>query len=831
MSIRPSCLAAIALVFSTSPSFADPRPTAAADPHLDAFGDPLPQYASARFGTIRFRHGAAITALALSPDGKHLASGGQDRLVRIWEADTGKLLRNIRCESPYTASIVFSPDGKRIATNIDSDNVSIFEWSTSNPPVEFKASIIPALDPVASVIVWSGDGKRLGCAVADENAVIIVDADTGKASRRIKKAQRIAFAADSKSFAVGLAGGEIELRSTEDNEVLATLKPKDAKDADAQLVDLRFLPGSDILIAARESGAVAVWDLKKKEISRSITARGPIALLPRGVGDNEGIAAGDGEFIATIDLKTGVSRRGIVRAEPGASFVFAPDGNRVYVAGPGSLIRVWNLTTGKEISRDAGHEGDVRGVSFSTDSKSLLSAGSDGIRLWDVKSRQERAVARRAVPSTVLSMASDRHRFISAVPKSYRIWEPVDLSNEKPFPVSSSHTLESTAERPVVAFSPDGNRVVFASGDKKLAFADPARGTVFEHPMALSSEPLSVAFGPNGRNLLVLNRDGLVHHWSVGQREIGREPADMELWKKRVQRSQRGAVAYSPGGLLVAASSAGRVVVLDSVSGKQWYGFDRQLGEGDVQALVFSPDGRLIAAGHDGPEGLVRIWEIISGKEVVALRGHAGGVNAVAFSPQGTKVASAGADSTILLWDLLLPPGASAKPMTIAEAWVVLDSEDTKTAYRAMGSLMQHGPACVEPLKTGLKEALNNQARIAKLIKQLGEDDFRARKVARAALDKEGLRAKPALHAALEQKLDPEAERLIKLIIESMEQRGLYIPDTGLFGENLRTARAIAVLESVADKDAVAVLESLAKSARDGRITAEAKAALERLSK
>src|SRR5262249_7544340 len=160
----------------------------------------------------------------------------------------------------------------------------------------------------------------------------------------------------------------------------------------------------------------------------------------------------------------------------------------------------------------------------------------------------------------------------------------------------------------------------------------------------LDGEPIALAVGPNGRNLAVMTRDGLVHHWSVGIRGVGAaEPKDLELWRKRVQRSPRPAMAYSPDGLLVAASSAGLVVVMESVNGKQWYGFDRQLGDGDVQALAFSPDGRLIAAGHGGSDGVVRVWEISTGKEVVAFRGHAGGVNAVAFTPKGDRIASAGA--------------------------------------------------------------------------------------------------------------------------------------------------------------------------------------------
>ena len=126
-------------------------------------------------------------------------------------------------------------------------------------------------------------------------------------------------------------------------------------------------------------------------------------------------------------------------------------------------------------------------------------------------------------------------------------------------------------------------------------------------------------------------------------------------------------------------------------------------------------------------------------------------------------------------------------------------------------------------------EQLVGKERIVALIKQLDDDDFRLRKNARDLLEKEGLRALLALRDTLRRKLPGETERLVKLIIENMESRGLNAPNSGLFGESLRAVRSIHVLEHVGGKEAIRVLETLAASKDDVRISQEANAALERL--
>src|SRR5437879_111223 len=89
------------------------RPAAdvAPPPRVDLFGDPLPPGALARLGTVRARHGGAANAVAYAPDGKTLASAGEDQTVRLWDVATGKEIHACAGHRDDVLSVAYAPDG------------------------------------------------------------------------------------------------------------------------------------------------------------------------------------------------------------------------------------------------------------------------------------------------------------------------------------------------------------------------------------------------------------------------------------------------------------------------------------------------------------------------------------------------------------------------------------------------------------------------------------------------------------------------------------------------------------------------------------------------
>ena len=163
----------------------------------DKYGDPLPSGAIARFGTVRLRHEGIVTFAAFSPDGKTLASGGYDCLIRLWERTTGKEIGRLVGYQNTVYTVAFSPDGKVLATGGRESEIRLWDVATCR---ELRAK---GHERYVNSLAFSPDGKTLASG-SDDRTIRLWEVASGKEVRQLGGGRSpvdcVAFSADGRSW-------------------------------------------------------------------------------------------------------------------------------------------------------------------------------------------------------------------------------------------------------------------------------------------------------------------------------------------------------------------------------------------------------------------------------------------------------------------------------------------------------------------------------------------------------------------------------------------------------------------------------------------------------
>jgi WD40 repeat protein len=348
---------------------------------------------------------ASKQSIDFSPDGKKVLTACADRVVRIWNPETGEKMQEFAGHAARTA--VFSKDGKKVLTH-GMDNVRIWDVESGKE----LHTLAEDENPASYSAAFSPDGKKVatvGSAIIGngDDFVRIWDAETGKVLHRLERTKFrvwiVSFSPDSKKIITTDEEKTLRIWNVDTGEKLFDLE-KHASWVFAAV----FSPDGKKILSTSQDTTARIWDAETgKELQR---------LYDHGNGlwyCSENSFSPDSKKVVTTNFGEGGVR------------VWDPLREREIQKNPGHTCRIWDVESGKVLQKLEGHTMAVQHAAFLPDGKKVITRGADHtVRIWDAESGKELQVVKidRAMNSFPPPFSSDGKRIATLDGISARIW-------------------------------------------------------------------------------------------------------------------------------------------------------------------------------------------------------------------------------------------------------------------------------------------------------------------------------------------------------------------------------------------------------------------------
>ncbi len=752
--------------------------------------------------------GAGDSVIAWSPDGKMLASGYDDdnAPIHLWDVATGKEVRQFVGHKEAVDSLVWSSDGKMLASGGSDGTISLWDVITGKE-IRRVGWLAGHRHNVLSV-AWSPDGKTLASGGQD-TTIRLWDIASLKMLRARENAVWRAWS---------LTGLWEELIANR-GRVLGRQR--------TAVTSLAWSPDGRTLASGGGDENIYLWDARTPNKPRRLDARGAAAWSP----DGKTLAVGRRDSpISQWDPVAGKQIR-TLSGFGDSSLACSPDGKRL-ASITGKTICLWDVATGKKIGHCDGHYSDISSVSWSPDSKRVASASWDGtIRVWNpTTGKQIHGIkaARGYIDSLAWSpdgkmLAAGGEDDNGSLAKGtwIRLLNPATGQQVSQI-ARLDHSAFCLAWDFSLAWSPDGKTLASGSEDKKIRLLNVVNGTAFRAFDGNPDQRSGMAWCPDGKILAWAGTEDMKD--SRGAVNTVRM-ADIATGKILYTHTHPEAVRWlgwrAEGRTLLSASADKHIRLWDVAAHRE---IRRFIGhDAPVSSVACSPDGKTLASSSE--DGTVRLWETATGKEVHRWQAAGPLHEALFWSPDGTMLASTCA-FTVVIWAIWHHPDESRLHLTASElkaCWNALASHDGSKAHEAINTLIRGAEGSVPFLAKQLKPVSRPHIKhVPRLIAELDDERFSTREKASAELARLEEFAEPALRRALKTSLPLEQHLRVKRLLRKLEVWS---------SEQLRGLRATTVLETVASPEARELLRALAMGAPEARLTREAKATLQRLSR
>lgn len=546
-------------------------------------------------------HTDIVDTVSWSPDGSKIASGSHDATIKIWDAESGDLIRTIA--QGYGG--LWSPDGSKLL-GIDSLNPTAIKiWRADGSLLQ---RIITDHFRYLSGLVWSPDGSMVASSGghvgldAFDNVLYVWNAQSGTLVNFIvvnhtQRISSLSWSPDGSSLATSSYDLTIRFWEVMTGNLLRILTGHDR-----WVYSLSFSADSSRMVSSAGDRTMRIWDVSTGQLLRTVSTD-PNALYAEGSMrwslDGSTITSHNGTEIHFWDSTSGeLIGTWLGHTLSMRSAAWSPDGSRIAAGSIDQTIKIWDASTGMLSSTLSGHTSGVESLAWS--SNGLIASGSllfeNVVKIWD----GETGALIRTFPRQIgevlgLAWSPDNSRIATLDLLQVNIWD-VETGN-------LIRTIDGTPSS--LAWSPDASVLAIGRRNDTIQFWNPELGELIG-TIATADRAMALAWSPEGSRLAA-----------------GYAGPGLDVWDVR----SRTRILALPGHRF-----------------------------GQILSLSWSSDGSVIASASN--DATAKIWDADNGNLIATLTGHLGVVKSAMWRPNGCDLLTASPDATVRIWS----PAGTGEP-------------------------------------------------------------------------------------------------------------------------------------------------------------------------